>query len=216
MSQGHRRHGGRGYTLLYNIGLEEKEDRRTEEQKTEEQKNRKKINGTDDRRTKEQKQVERGTEKKGARGPEKARKLSPDALEQPYRALGAMLQLSCSIVTGLLEKDYGGGQKLCRNTWNDAVWEMMLLKAHISLRFQQHSICKKLSWSKRLNRHSCSTTTIYQSDSLSAKRLLGSSQILKRGAQSHPSKMRSAAALQVPSPCFTARLPAPLSPDSSV
>jgi hypothetical protein len=38
---------------------------------------------------------------------EKARKLSPAALEQPYRALGAMLQLSCSIVTGLLEKVYG-------------------------------------------------------------------------------------------------------------
>ena len=54
MSQGHRRHGGRGYTLLYNIGLEEKEDRRTEEQKTEEQKNRKKINGTENGRAKEQ------------------------------------------------------------------------------------------------------------------------------------------------------------------
>ena len=55
MSQGHRRHGGRGYTLLYYIGLEGKEDRRTEGQKTEEQKNRKKINGTEDRRTEEQK-----------------------------------------------------------------------------------------------------------------------------------------------------------------
>ncbi len=65
MSQGHRRHGGGGYTLLYYIGLEGKEDRRTEEQMTEEQKNRKKINGTDDRRTKEQKQVERGTGKRG-------------------------------------------------------------------------------------------------------------------------------------------------------
>ena len=58
MNQGHRRHGGRGYTLLYYIGLEGKEDRRTEEQKiegqknrkkrkTERQKNRKKINGTE-------------------------------------------------------------------------------------------------------------------------------------------------------------------------
>ena len=73
MSQGHRRHGGRGYTLLYYIGLEGKEDRRTEKQKTEGQKNkskeekgkedkrtegqknRKKINGTEDKRTKEQK-----------------------------------------------------------------------------------------------------------------------------------------------------------------
>ena len=45
MSQGHRRHGGGGYTLLYYIGLEGKEDRRTEEQKkrkTERQRNRKK------------------------------------------------------------------------------------------------------------------------------------------------------------------------------
>ena len=33
MSQGYRRHGGGGYTLLYYIGLEGKEDRRTEEQK---------------------------------------------------------------------------------------------------------------------------------------------------------------------------------------
>ena len=66
--------------------------------------------GQKDRRqkTEEQKQVERGTGKR-ARGPEKARKLSPEAPEQPYRALGAMLQLSCSIVTGLLEKVYGGG-----------------------------------------------------------------------------------------------------------
>ena len=72
MSQGHRRHGGGSYTLLYYIGLEGKEDRRTEEQKTEGQKdrkkekgkedrrtegqkNRKKINGTEDKRTKEQK-----------------------------------------------------------------------------------------------------------------------------------------------------------------
>ena len=53
---------------------------------------------------------------------EKARKLSPAALEQPYRALGAMLQLSCSIVTELLEKVYGGGWELRRNTLNDAVW----------------------------------------------------------------------------------------------
>ena len=78
--------------------------------------------------------------KKGARGPEKARKLSPEALEQPYRASGAMLQLSCSIVTELLEKVYGGGWELRRNTWSNAVWEMLLLKAHISLRFQQHGI----------------------------------------------------------------------------
>ena len=49
----------------------------------------------------------KGEQEKGARGPEKARKLSPEAPEQPYRALGAMLQLSCSIVTGLLEKVYG-------------------------------------------------------------------------------------------------------------
>ena len=33
-----------------------------------------------------------------------------------------MLQLSCSIVTGLLEKVYGGGWELRRNTLNDAVW----------------------------------------------------------------------------------------------
>ncbi|MBR7126320.1 MAG: hypothetical protein IKC86_06935, partial [Prevotella sp.] len=81
----------------------------------------------------------KGNRKKGARGPKKARKLSPAALEQPYRAPGAMLQLSCSIVTELLEKDYGGGWELRRNTLNDAVWEMLLLKAHISLRIQQHS-----------------------------------------------------------------------------
>ena len=48
MSQGHRRHGGGGYTLLYYIGLEGKEDRRTEGQKN----RKKKINGTEDRRTK--------------------------------------------------------------------------------------------------------------------------------------------------------------------
>ena len=79
----------------------------TEGQKTEEQKNKNRW---------------KGNRKKGARGPEKARKLSPEALEQPYRALGAMLQLSCSIVTGLLEKVYGGGWELRRNTLNDAVW----------------------------------------------------------------------------------------------
>ena len=32
-----------------------------------------------------------------------------------------MLQLSCSIVTGLLEKVYGGGWELRRNTLSDAV-----------------------------------------------------------------------------------------------
>ncbi len=142
MSQGHRRHGGRGYTLLYYIGLEVKEDRRTEEQKKDKRDGKRKDRRTEDRRTKEQKQVERGTgargkkdrkkingpengrakeQEKGARGPEKARKLSPDALEQPYRAPGAMLQLSCSIVTELLEKVYGGGWVLRRNTLNDAV-----------------------------------------------------------------------------------------------
>ena len=84
MNQGHRRHGGGGYTLLYYIGLEGKEDRRTEEQKTEEQKNKNRW---------------KGEQEKGARGPEKARKLSPAALEQAYRVPGAMLQLSCSIVT---------------------------------------------------------------------------------------------------------------------
>ena len=60
MSQGHRRHGGRGSTLLYYIGLEGKEggrrrDRTAQaarctgqgERKTEGQKNRKKINGTE-------------------------------------------------------------------------------------------------------------------------------------------------------------------------
>ena len=141
MSQGHRRHGGGSYTLLYYIGLEGKEDRRTEEQKTEGQKNRKKRKGNGrqkDRRTEKkdkqdgrqkdkrtEKRKERktkgrkknknrwkGEQEKGARGPEKARKLSPAALEQPYRALGAMLQLSCSIVTGLLEKVYGGGWEI--------------------------------------------------------------------------------------------------------
>ena len=78
--------------------------------------------GQKDRRqkTEEQKQVERGTGKR-ARGPEKARKLSPEAPEQPYRALGAMLQLSCSIVTELLEKVYGRGWESCRNTLSDAV-----------------------------------------------------------------------------------------------
>jgi hypothetical protein len=54
MNQRHRRHGGRGSTLLYYIGLEGKEDRRTEGQKTEGQKNRKKGRQKD-RRTKEQK-----------------------------------------------------------------------------------------------------------------------------------------------------------------
>ena len=112
-----------------------KEDRRTEGQKDRRQKNKRTKTGGKGNR----KKGARGPEK-GARGPEKARKHSPAAPEQPYRALGAMLQLSCSIVTGLLEKDYGGGRKLCRNTWSDAVWEMILLKAHISLRFQQHSI----------------------------------------------------------------------------
>ena len=67
MNQGHRRHGGGGYTLLYYIGLEGKEDRRTEEQKTKGQKNRKKKKGKEDRRTKEQKQVERETGKRGTR-----------------------------------------------------------------------------------------------------------------------------------------------------
>ena len=96
----------------------------------------KEENGTEDRRTEEQgqggkgkgrqkdKRTEtggKGNRKKGAHGPEKARKLSPAALEQPYRALGAMLQLSCSIVTELLEKVYGGGWELRRNTLNDAV-----------------------------------------------------------------------------------------------
>ena len=64
MNQEHRRHGGGGYTLLYYIGLEGKEDRRTEEQKKE--------NGTEDKRTKEQKkgkrdgrQKDKRTEKKG-------------------------------------------------------------------------------------------------------------------------------------------------------
>ena len=45
MNQGHRRHGGGGYTLLYYIGLEGKEDRRTKEQKTEEQKNKNRWKG---------------------------------------------------------------------------------------------------------------------------------------------------------------------------
>ena len=45
----------------------------------------------------------------GARGPEKARNLSPAAPEQPYRGSGALLQDSWSIVTGLLEKVYGRG-----------------------------------------------------------------------------------------------------------
>ena len=107
MSQGHRRHGGGGYTLLYYIGLEGKEDRRTEEQKTEEQKNKNRWKGEQEQGGKGERERRRMNRKKGARGPEKARKLSPDALEQPYRALGATLQLSCSIVTGLLEKVYG-------------------------------------------------------------------------------------------------------------
>ena len=99
MSQGHRRHGGRGYTLLYYIGLEEKEggrrrdrtaqvarctgqggrgrkDRRTRarrkrERKTEGQKNRKKRKGTKDRRTEEQKKrkTERQRNRKKGRKP---------------------------------------------------------------------------------------------------------------------------------------------------
>ena len=79
--------------------------------------------GQKDRRQKDKrtKTGGKGNRKKGARGPEKNRKLSPAALEQPYRASGAMLQLSCSIVTGLLEKVYGGGWESCRNTLNDAV-----------------------------------------------------------------------------------------------
>ena len=128
MSQGHRRHGGRGYTLLYYIGLEGKEDRRTEEQKTEGQKNKNRWKGKGRQKDKRTETGGKGTgkrgqadRKKGARGPEKARKLSPEAPEQPYRALGAMLQLSCSIVTELLEKVYGGGWESCRNTLNDAV-----------------------------------------------------------------------------------------------
>ena len=48
MSQGHRRHGGGSSTLLYYIGLEGKEDRRTEEQKKKE-----------DRKTEEQKKDKR-------------------------------------------------------------------------------------------------------------------------------------------------------------
>ena len=46
MSQGHRRHGGGGYTLLYYIGLEGKEDRRTEEQKKDKRDGRQKDKGT--------------------------------------------------------------------------------------------------------------------------------------------------------------------------
>ena len=72
MSQGHRRHGGGGYTLLYYIGLEGKEDRRTKEQKTEGQRNRKKEKGKEDRRTEGQKTEEqknknrwKGERKKG-------------------------------------------------------------------------------------------------------------------------------------------------------
>ena len=114
MIQGHRRHGGGGYTLLYYIGLEGKEDRRTEEQ----------GQGGKGKGRQKDKRTEtggKGNRKKGAHGPEKARKLSPEAPEQPYRALGAMLQLSCSIVTELLEKVYGEGWESCWNTLNDAV-----------------------------------------------------------------------------------------------
>jgi hypothetical protein len=59
MNQRHRRHGGRGSTLLYYIGLEGKEDRRTEGRKTEGQRNRKKEKGKEDRRTEEQKKDKR-------------------------------------------------------------------------------------------------------------------------------------------------------------
>jgi len=61
MSQGQGGRGGTGHTLLYYIGLEGKEYRRTKEQKqvererkTEGQKNRKKINGPENGRAKEQ------------------------------------------------------------------------------------------------------------------------------------------------------------------
>ena len=94
-------------------------DRRTE--KKGKGKGRQKDKRTEEQKDKRTKTGGKGNRKKGARGPEKARKLSPAALEQPYRALGAMLQLSCSIVTELLEKFYGGGWELRRNTWNDAV-----------------------------------------------------------------------------------------------
>ena len=67
MSQGHRRHGGRGSTLLYYIGLEGKEDRRTEEQKK--RKRERKTKGQKDKRTEKKgkrngKQKDRRTEKK--------------------------------------------------------------------------------------------------------------------------------------------------------
>ena len=128
MSQGQGGRGGTGHTLLYCIGLDGKEggrrrDRTAQVARCTGQGGR----GRKDRRTRARRKTERKTEgqknrKKGARGPEKARKLSPAALEQPYRASGAMLQLSCSIVTELLEKVYGRGWESCRNTLNDAVW----------------------------------------------------------------------------------------------
>ena len=65
MNQGHRRHGGGSYTLLYYIGLEGKEDRRTEERRQKDKRTKTGEKGKEDRRTKEQKQVEKET---GARG----------------------------------------------------------------------------------------------------------------------------------------------------
>ena len=55
MNQRHRRHGGRGHTLLYYIGLEGKEDKRTKEQKTEEQKNKNRWKGKQEQGGKGQK-----------------------------------------------------------------------------------------------------------------------------------------------------------------
>ena len=119
MSQGNRRHGGGGYTLLYYIGLEGKEDRRTEEQKTEGQKNRKKETGRktegqknrknekgkDNRRTKEQKQVERGTGKRGTRTGKRGhadRKKPVNFLQKPRSNLTEPLEQCSSYPVALL------------------------------------------------------------------------------------------------------------------
>ena len=62
MSQGHRRHGGGGSTLLYYIGLEGKEDRRTEGQKNRRQKNKRTKTGGKGNRSKGEKGQKATTE----------------------------------------------------------------------------------------------------------------------------------------------------------
>ena len=117
MSQVHRRHGGRGSTLLYYIGLEGKEDRRTEEQKTEGQKNRKKGKGKGRQKNKnrwkgEQEQGGKRTEKDKRAGKRKDkrtgkrghadRKKHVNFLRQPRSNLTEPLEQCSSYPVALL------------------------------------------------------------------------------------------------------------------